>query len=357
MPFCINLHRDIRKHLKVTIVPFINFQFVIIYSFSIVNLNENLNLYNFINLIKEVTMAEQITLDKIEKNLDFIKTMYDTVRLVDPVQKYVLEYDECTINKTDMHCYNYWKTSKICENCISTRAYHDNNSFIKLEYKPNMILMVTAIPLEKEESPVVLELLKNVTDSMMVGVGDYNDGRLMKNIVKNFNDIVIKDKLTCLYNRSFIDDRLPADIVNATITDTPLSVIFVDIDNLKIINDTYGHLAGDLALKEVGNAIKNNIKIDNDWAARYGGDEFLICLNGTSYDEAYNIAERIRSNIEGISLSVQNESIKFTVSLGIHTMQGCLMHTAEEIINIADEKMYEAKEYGKNRTIGNLSEI
>jgi len=99
-----------RKHLKVTIVPFINFQFVIIYSFSIVNLNENLNLYNFINLIKEVTMAEQITLDKIEKNLDFIKTMYDTVRLVDPVQKYVLEYDECTINKTDMHCYNYWKT-------------------------------------------------------------------------------------------------------------------------------------------------------------------------------------------------------------------------------------------------------
>jgi len=122
-------------------------------------------------------MAKQITLDKIEKNLDFIKTMYDTVRLVDPVQKYVLEYDECTISRTDVHCYNYWKTSKICENCISTRAYHDNNSFMKLEYKPNMILMVTAIPLEKEESPVVLELLKNVTDSMMVGVGDYNDGR------------------------------------------------------------------------------------------------------------------------------------------------------------------------------------
>ena len=295
-------------------------------------------------------MSKQITLDKIEKNLDFIKTMYDTVRLVDPVQKCVLEYDENTICKKDVHCYNYWENSKICDNCISIRAYQDKNSFMKIEYKPNMIFMVTATPLNKEGEPVVLELLKNVTDSMMVGEGDYNNGILLQNVVKNFNDMVIKDKLTNLYNRGFIDNRLPADIVNATVTDAFLSVIFVDIDNLKIINDTYGHLAGNVALKEVGSVIKNNIKAD-DWAARYGGDEFLICLNGTSYNEAYQIAENIRSNVERASLSVQNKNIHFTVSLGIYTMQG-FMRTAEEIVNFADMKMYEAKKNGKNCIYG-----
>ena len=295
-------------------------------------------------------MSKQITLDKIEKNLDFIKTMYDTVRLVDPVQKCVLEYDENTLCKKDVHCYGYWENSKICDNCISIRAYQDKNSFMKIEYKPNKILMVTATPLNKEGEPVVLELLKNVTDSMMIGEGDYNSGNLLQNVVKNFNDMVIKDKLTSLYNRSFIDNRLPVDIVNATVTDKPLSIIFVDIDNLKTINDTYGHLAGDLALKEVGIVIQNNIRTD-DWAARYGGDEFLICLNGTSYDETYQIAEKIRSNIERISLSFQNKNIYFTVSLGIHTMQG-VMRTAEEIINFADLRMYEAKKNGKNCIYG-----
>ena len=295
-------------------------------------------------------MSKQITLDKIEKNLDFIKTMYDTVRLVDPVQKCVLEYDENTLCKKDVHCYGYWENSKICDNCISIRAYQDKNSFMKIEYKPNKILMVTATPLNKEGEPVVLELLKNVTDSMMIGEGDYNSGNLLQNVVKNFNDMVIKDKLTSLYNRSFIDNRLPVDIVNATVTDKPLSIIFVDIDNLKTINDTYGHLAGDIALKEVGIVIQNNIRTD-DWAARYGGDEFLICLNGTSYDETYQIAEKIRSNIERISLSFQNKNIYFTVSLGIHTMQG-VMRTAEEIINFADLRMYEAKKNGKNCIYG-----
>lgn len=301
-------------------------------------------------------MTKQITINKVEKNLDFIRSMYDAVRLVDPVQKYVLEYDEYTVSKTDTHCYNYWKSPKICDNCISARAYQSNTSFMKLEYKPNMILMVTAIPLENEESPVVLELLKNVTDSIMVGAGDYNKGHLLQNFVTNFNDMVIKDKLTSLYNRSFIDDRLPADIVNAIITEVPLSVIFVDVDNLKTINDTYGHIAGDLALKEVGNAINKNIRTDIDWVARYGGDEFLICLNNTTYDEAYHIAERIRRTTEKISVSINDKNINFTISLGIYTTQG-LMHTAEEIIKMADKKMYEAKEGGKNRTVGNILEM
>lgn len=298
-------------------------------------------------------MSKQITLSKIKENMGFFASMYDDVRLVDPLQKCVLEYDNCSLNKTDNICFNYWKNSCICENCISTRAYNNNNSFMKLEYKPNMILMVTAIPVENGESPVVLELLRNVTNSIMIGNGDYNDGNLLKDYAVQFNDLVIKDKLTYLYNRNYIDDRFPADVVRTTLTEAPLSVIFIDVDNLKSINDTYGHQVGDIALKEVGNAIKNSIRLDNDWAARYGGDEFLVCLNNTDKNEAFTVAEKIRNNIEKSSLFVHDKKINFTISAGIYTMKDS-KHNAEEILNFADFNMYAAKKCGKN-CINNLN--
>ena len=291
-------------------------------------------------------MSKYVTLENIEENLTFFHTMYDVVRLVDPVQKCVLEYGQCKISMDQEKCFNYWQNGKICDNCISVKAYHDDKSYMKLEYIPEMIMMVIAIPLGEDDSPVILELLKNVTDSIWVGKGNYNDyGYPLKSIVSEFNDRVVRDNLTNLYNRGFIDDRLPVDIVRATVSNEPLSVIFLDMDQLKKINDLYGHTVGDIAIKEAGKAIANSIRNDNDWAARYGGDEFFICLNNTDYDEAYKIAERIRKNIEKIS--VTDENIHFSASLGIYTMRGT-RHTAEELINIVDKKMYEVKESRKD---------
>jgi diguanylate cyclase (GGDEF)-like protein len=161
---------------------------------------------------------------------------------------------------------------------------------------------------------------------------------------------VIKDHLTALYNRRFVDERLPIDIIKGTIENKPLSVIFMDIDNFKAINDTYGHVPGDLALKEIGRIIKKVVPADIGWAARYGGDEFFICLNYTSYDDAYMIAEQIRKNIELTAIPVKGGSFHFTASVGINTMQEKGL-TAKELITLADKKMFDAKKSGKNRTL------
>lgn len=287
-------------------------------------------------------MPEQITLGRLEENLRFFSKMYDAVRLVDPVQKRVLECREHETADTAEICYDYWKNGKICDNCISVRAYHDNKSYMKLEQNPDVIMLVTAIPVEAAEKPVILELLKNATDSMMVGTGDYNGGRAMRGVVQEINRMVVKDPLTSLYNRRFVDDRLPVDIIRATVGNRPLSVVFMDLDNMKAVNDTYGHAAGDRALKHVANAIQNGIRAESDWAARYGGDEFLICLNGIGEAEARRIAERIRSNIGAIGVPTQGESIRVSASFGIQTMSGTPL-TAEEMIRMADEKMYGAK--------------
>ena len=287
-------------------------------------------------------MPEQITLSRLEENLRFFNRMYDAVRLVDPVRKRVLECRGCETADTAEICYDYWKNGKICDNCISVRAYHDNKSYMKLEQNPEVIMLVTALPVEAAEKPVVLELLKNATDSMMVGTGEYNDGQAMRSVIHDINRMVVKDPLTSLYNRRFVDDRLPIDIIRATVGNRPLSVIFMDLDNMKAVNDTYGHAAGDHALKHVANAIQNGIRAEFDWAARYGGDEFLICLNNIGETEARRIAERIRTHIGAIGIPIQGESIRVSASFGIQTMSDMPL-MAEEMIRMADEKMYEAK--------------
>ncbi len=291
-------------------------------------------------------MPEQISLGKLEQNLAFFNKMYDSVRIVDPVEKRVLEYRDQSIGKTSEICYDYWKNGNICDNCISVRAYHDNISYMKLEQNPDVIMLVTAFPVDAAEAPVILELLKNATDSMMIGTGDYNSGQAIRNVVSDINNMVVKDHLTDVYNRRFVDDRLPVDVIRATITQQPLSVIFIDIDNMKHINDKYGHAAGDLALKHTAAAMLNCVRAGTDWVARYGGDEFVIFLNNIGDDEARHIAERLQSGIEAIEIPMQNGSVTITASLGVQTMLEPV--TAEEMIRMADEKMYEAKRSAKN---------
>lgn len=286
-------------------------------------------------------MPEQISLVRLEQNLAFFNKMYDAVRIVDPVQKSVLEYRDQSIGKTSEICYDYWKNGNICDNCISIRAYHDNMSYMKLEQNLDVIMLVTALPVDAAEEPVILELLKNATNSMMIGSGDYNSGQTMRNVVSDINNIVVKDHLTDVYNRRFVDDRLPVDIIRATVAQQPLSVIFIDIDNMKTINDTYGHAAGDLALKYTAATMLSCVRADTDWVARYGGDEFVICLNNIGNDEANHTAERLRSNIGAIEIPMQNGNITITASLGVQTMLEPI--TAKEMLRMADEKMYEAK--------------
>lgn len=298
-------------------------------------------------------MAERITLDGLKDDLVFFNKMYDAVRLVDPVRKSVLEYRSGNAEGTGNTCYDYWKNGHICGNCISVRAYNENKSFMKLEHNPDEIMLVTAIPVETLGDIVVLELFKNAEDSMLIGTGDYNEGEMLRNVVDDLNNMVVTDSLTYIYNRRFMDERLPMDIVKATLAKQPLSVIFIDLDDMKVINDTYGHVVGDYALKLTADAIGNAIRTDMDWAARYGGDEFFVCLHNTGDKEASHIAERIRRDIAAIEIPAQGKTVRITASFGTHTMFQSQL-TAEEMIQTADSRMYGEKRNSRKSQISAL---
>ena len=162
------------------------------------------------------------------------------------------------------------------------------------------------------------------------------------------SDLAIRDGLTSLYNWRHFYELLRAEVRRAERYGGPFSVVMIDSDILKPINDTYGHPAGDEFIRQVGCLIRDAVRT-TDHAARYGGDEFGLILPQTGRAAAFALAERLRLAVEGHDFSIGDEHLRPTISLGVSTfVQGKGM-TAEDVVTRADRALYEAKEKGKNR--------
>jgi diguanylate cyclase (GGDEF)-like protein len=124
-------------------------------------------------------------------------------------------------------------------------------------------------------------------------------------------------------------------------------MLMLDLDNFKAINDSYGHVAGDEVLTDVAAILTQSVR-NIDYVARYGGEEFVVVLVETALDEALDIAERIRSVVEGPPFGASNKVFSVTVSLGVtHSREGD--HGPEEALARADRALYEAKRAGRNQ--------
>jgi diguanylate cyclase (GGDEF)-like protein len=150
------------------------------------------------------------------------------------------------------------------------------------------------------------------------------------------------DQLTGLYNKQYLKEkysRQQESLPGGT------SLLFVDVDDFKSINDNYGHLVGDEVLKKLAACIKSNVREAND-AVRFGGDEFVIILDGTAADDAYLVAERIRSCVGGLTFCDEGAAFHITLSIGLIEEDAPL----NDLIEKADRAMYRSKTRGKNRT-------
>lgn len=157
-----------------------------------------------------------------------------------------------------------------------------------------------------------------------------------------------KDTLTGLYSRRYFQDIIAKEFSFSKRNQQPLSLMMIDIDFFKKINDTYGHLGGDAVLKKVGGLFQSGLRMENI-SARYGGEEFVIILRNVHSDLALQIAERLRKTIEAEKFEFQDQEIPVTVSIGIATLDHDNYNTVEDLIQAADEYLYEAKEGGRNQ--------
>lgn len=171
----------------------------------------------------------------------------------------------------------------------------------------------------------------------------------LKSANRELSNLTKLDPLTKLSNRRHFDEIGETEVARARRTGRPLSVVMVDIDHFKSINDTYGHVVGDKCLKLVGTCISQNVGRATDVVARYGGEEFAVILPETGEADAFTVADRIRSAIEDVPLVYDGKTIRMTASLGVSGRVPGPQETLTSLVKDADTALYRAKQNGRNQ--------
>ncbi|MCI0485470.1 MAG: diguanylate cyclase [Blastocatellia bacterium] len=180
-------------------------------------------------------------------------------------------------------------------------------------------------------------MVKTVSDQLAVAI---SHARLFKRVQTQ----AMTDALTGLYNHRYFQERLDREIKMSDRQSDKVSLILLDLDHLKRINDTYGHLAGDAALHHVAGVMQRSVR-EVDICARYGGEEFAIILPQCGREDALGVAERLRAAIASTPV---HKIGQVTASIGVASYPNCA-NSKEELIEMADRAMYKAKEAGRNR--------
>jgi diguanylate cyclase (GGDEF)-like protein len=177
----------------------------------------------------------------------------------------------------------------------------------------------------------------------------------LKKANEEIRTLSITDSLTGIYNRAYLNERLPQEIKRSVRYKRSLSLVLCDIDHFKSVNDTFGHVSGDSVLKGFVDCITASIRNQIDWAARYGGEEFLLVLPETGFLGARHLAERLREVVSDKLYTVGDKEVRITSSFGVTGFSPDMLLknlSVDDMLNHVDKYLYKAKNSGRNRVEG-----
>jgi two-component system cell cycle response regulator len=180
--------------------------------------------------------------------------------------------------------------------------------------------------------------------SFRFSLTDVREERLLRKLYESST----RDALTGAYNRLHFEERLRAEVAYAIRHRTHCSLVIIDLDHFKGVNDTYGHPAGDAVLKRASEACIRALRTE-DVFARFGGEEFAVVLRGIELKGATRLGDRLRAAVAAEVVEHEGKQIKITLSAGTASLACCHTPSAEELISIADRRLYAAKQQGRNR--------
>jgi two-component system cell cycle response regulator len=173
---------------------------------------------------------------------------------------------------------------------------------------------------------------------------------LDEKLTSSLYDSATKDALTGTFNKKFLLEALEKEFAFCTRHSLPLSLLMLDVDHFKRVNDTFGHPAGDFVLMQLSAAVRDTIRTE-DVFARYWGEEFALLLRDCPPQRASGVAERLRRRIEHMSMMFKQEKLNVTVSIGVATAKDGNIEEAMGLIKAADDFLYQAKKSGRNKVV------
>ncbi|HCL41493.1 MAG TPA: diguanylate cyclase, partial [Pseudomonas sp.] len=244
-----------------------------------------------------------------------------------------------------------WFTHK-----VETAVMLGTRAFTIWEQRPNLVHFksyqpITGMADEMYQNVTILPLRSSTgkTDHVCLIIYDVTGVAVNKRQLESANtklqELALRDGLTGLLNRRYWESCLEREFARHQRYDNPVSLVIFDIDHFKRVNDTYGHQTGDEVIRETAR-ITSQLVRETDFAGRYGGEEFVVLLPGTTLDGAAQFAERLRSTIERQQLDYQGSPLTFTVSLGVATLADD-MAGYKALLERADKALYQSKEGGR----------
>ncbi|MCL2175914.1 MAG: diguanylate cyclase [Treponema sp.] len=223
------------------------------------------------------------------------------------------------------------------------------------EIKRIPVVFITGLDSEEdEEKGLSLDAADYITKPFSVPIVKLRVRNQIQivNQLRTIERLSMIDQLTNLPNRRSFDIRLGVEWKQAIREKLPISLLMLDLDKFKDLNDTYGHQSGDIVIKYLADVFQRSLKRPSDFTARWGGEEFIVLLPNTPLEGAMDVAENIRVNVENSSIKiVDGTNLKITVSIGVTSITPAQNSSTEMFIAKADRAMYMAKEAGRNKVI------
>lgn len=291
------------------------------------------------------TFESQKNKDKKDKDLDFFRDQRANI------DKQVSDIEERMMDIFFVY-EMYSRLAPIQEKDELIEAFMENlNHFGKAELVSKEFAQSQNVQCFRLESGHENLFIKTSSQRLIVNIPHFS--KLLKlcferiELYDKLQELSTHDSLTEIYNRRHIMNKYIDEFSRSQKFNLDLAILMIDVDYFKKINDTYGHLCGDMVLYNVAVALKENIR-EIDFVARYGGEEFLAVLPETDKGSAIMVAERIRAKISAQHMQIFDERISVAVSIGVGSFPQNTLH-ADVLLETADKALYKAKENGRNR--------
>lgn len=296
-------------------------------------------------------MENHDSIDKIILDFNFIENLYESIRLVDPTEKKVYKVLKSPnkVTMADNNCFDFWENNKVCENCVTCRAYILNKTFTKIEYNQSSIYIMTAVPLNNYS--MVLEFMQNISSDYFDHGKKFDD--IIK-LIKKQNLSIVKNALTNLYNDQFIFDRLPHDIAFSYRENINVTLFIIKIKDMDYINNIHGYLAGNQIIKEVAKALKGLPRHEKDWISSYRGVRFVLVMHGINENQVGRICNYIYERVNNLNISINDTPVKIEVGIGYHILKDNVIPPEQFIENAKNMLKVDNKLERNNNSVQKL---
>lgn len=283
------------------------------------------------NILKEIT-----------NRFSILKDFYDFIRIIETKNFTVIKNTDSEIDTSNLHCLN---DSKRCSDCLAQKAFLTQTTLQKIELIDNKAYLHTLSPFSINDTTYVVEFFKDISNTLFFSESTTSTpiGKFLTSLTEMAN----KDSLTKAYNRNFLNSNF-RDKFNNT-SSLPISLIMIDLDHFKNINDEFGHLIGDTILQKFSSLVFTFLD-SHSYFCRFGGEEFLIFLDNAPLNKAVSLANTIKSALDSRPFIVDNFEIWLSCSMGI-TSSFYSSTSLDTLLEYADKNLYIAKESGRNTII------